>query len=193
MRRFVLSLSAVLGAATLAACAAGGSVLSFSSDRTPDHVIITVAAPSNLARVLPGASLPLSAVAVRGSDNGVLAPNRFRWSAALTTGQQYPINSLGQTKPCASVMITQGGVTTPYTADFGIDIVIDPVNEANILFSPPTILSPPPGATLTTSYPYCVTITAQAGSFDQTLQKFVPDGAPGTITVAVMDPQNPLP
>jgi len=49
MRRFVLSLCAVLGAAALGACASGGSVLSLSTDRTPDHVLITVAAPSNRA------------------------------------------------------------------------------------------------------------------------------------------------
>jgi len=86
-------------------------------------------------------------------------------------------------------------MTTPYTADFGIFIAIDPVNESNIIFFPPTILQPPPGSTLTTNYPYCVTITAQGGTIsgEGLGTHFNPSGSPGSITVVVVDPQNPLP
>ncbi|HWT06072.1 MAG TPA: hypothetical protein VN224_09980 [Xanthomonadales bacterium] len=195
MRRFVLSLAAVLSAAALSACSGGGSVLGFGGDNpSPDHVIITTSAPSNIARVLPGAGIPLSAVQVHGSQNGLLSGNNYRWSAALTTGQQYIANTLGQTKPCGGVNITTGGVTSPYTADFGIYIAIDPVNEANIIFIPPTIVPAPAGSTIAPVYPYCVVVNAQPGTISGSGlgTHFTPTGPPGSIIVAVVNPQNPL-
>jgi hypothetical protein len=196
MRRFVLPLAAVLSAVALSACSGGGSVLGFGGDNpSPDHVIITTAAPSNIARVLPGAGIALSAVQVHGSQNGILSGNNYRWSAALTTGNSYIANTLGQTKPCNSVMATFGGVAQPYVADFGIYIAIDPVNEANIIFFPPTVLPLPPGATtISPNYPYCVVVNAQPGKITGTGlgTTFTPTGPPGSITVAVVNPQNPL-
>ena len=196
MRRFVLSLAAVLSAAALSACSGGGSVLGFGGDNpSPDHVIITVAAPSNIARVLPGSGIALSAVQVHGSQNGLLSGNNYRWSAALTTGGQYIANTLGQTKPCANVNLTGPGGTIAYTADFGIYIAIDPVNEANIIFFPPTVLPVPSGfTTITPNYPYCVVVNAQPGTISGTGlgTHFTPTGPPGSITVAVVNPQNPL-
>jgi hypothetical protein len=194
-RRLVLSFAAILSAAALGACSGGGSVLSFDRNSTPDHVIITVQEPSNIARVLPGAGLPLSAVAVRGSQNGILNINTFRWSAALTTGLQYPFNTFGQTKPCANVNITSGGVTQPYLADFGIYIAIDPTNEGNIEFIPPTIIPAPfAGSTIQTNYTYCVIVNAQGGNITGTGlgTTFNPIGQPGSILVQVANPSNPL-
>ena len=196
MRRFVLSLAAVLSAVALSACSGGGSVLGFGGDNpTPDHVIITTAAPSNIARVLPGAGIALSAVQVHGSQNGLLSGNNYRWSAALTTGDSYIANTLGQTKPCQPVNISfGGGPFTPYTADFGIYIAIDPVNEANIIFIPPTVLPAPAGSVLQTNFPYCVTVNAQPGKITGSGlgTTFIPTGPPGSITVAVVSPTNPL-
>jgi hypothetical protein len=197
MRRFVLSLAAVLSVG-LSACSnsGGGSVLGFGGDNpSPDHVIITVAAPSNIARVLPGAGLPLSATQVHGSQNGLLSGNNYRWSAELVTSGTYTINALGQTKPCVPITTTTGGVTTPYTADFGIYIAIDPVNEANIIFFPPTLIPLPAGATtISRVFPYCVIVNAQPGKITGSGlgTTFTPTGPPGSITVAVVDPQNPL-
>ncbi len=199
MRRFVLSLAAVLSAAALSACSGGGSVLGFGGDNpSPDHVIITTAAPSNIARVLPGAGIALSATQVHGSQNGMLSGTNYRWSAALTTGDSYIFNTLGQRRPCLSVTTSTGapGATqVPYTQDFGIYIAIDPVNEANIIFFPPTILPLPTGfATITPNYPYCVTVNAQPGKITGSGlgTTFTPTGPPGSITVAVVNPQNPL-
>ncbi|MDB5072496.1 MAG: hypothetical protein JWM87_3607 [Candidatus Eremiobacteraeota bacterium] len=200
MRRIVKSLAAVLGVLSLGACGGGGSVLSTDNSNTPDRVIVTVQGGSNVARVLPGAGLPLSAVAVKGTQNGFLSNNRFKWSAALTTGGQYVANTLGVLKPCASIMFQPAGppgvAAFPYTADFGIYIAIDPTNEANIEFIPPTIVPnpnpipappapvPPGAGTLSTNFPYCVTVTATpiGGSALNS----------GSITVAVVNPQNPL-
>jgi hypothetical protein len=193
MRRIVLSL-AVLGAASLGACSGGGSVLNSVGANSPDKVILTVVGSANVARVLPGAGLPISAVAVSGSQNGVLSNNNFRWSAMMVTSGSYTFNTTGQTKACAQVLQTPtGGTATPYAADFGIYIAIDPVNEANILFIPPTIIPAPAGSTIATHYPYCVVVTAMAGTITGTglNTKFVPSGAVGSITVAVVDPQNP--
>jgi hypothetical protein len=182
MRRIVLSL-AVLGAASLAACSGGGSVLNSVGANTPDNVIVTVAGSSNVARVLPGASLPISAVAVSGSQNGVLSNNRFTWTAALVSSGTYTYNTTGQTKPCAQIVQTPaGGAATPFTTDFSIYITIDPTNEANVLFAPPPIVPAPAGSTLAVSYPYCVVVSATA----------VGSSAVGSITVAVVNPQNPL-
>jgi hypothetical protein len=194
MRRFVLSLAAILSAAALSACSGGGSVLGFGNNPSPDHVIITTAAPSNIARVLPGAGIALSAVQVHGSQNGLLSGNNYRWSAALTSGGTYIANALGQTKPCGQINITTGGVTSPYAADFGIYIAIDPVNEANIIFIPPTIVPAPAGSTITPIYPYCVIVNAQPGTISGSGlgTTFTPTGPPGSITVAVVNPQNPL-
>jgi hypothetical protein len=194
MRRIVFSL-AFLSTAALSACSGGGSVLNFSTNPKPDHVIITVADPTNIARVLPGAGIALSAIQVNGSQNGILSGNNYRWSAALTTGGTYIANTLGQTKPCASVTATFGGVTSPYVTDFGIYIAIDPVNEANIIFFPPTVLPLPPGATtITSNYPYCVVINAEPGRITGSGlgTTFTSTGSPGSITVAVVNPQNPL-
>jgi hypothetical protein len=181
MRRIVLSL-AVLGAASLGACSGGGSVLNSVGANNPQNVILTVVGSANVARVLPGAGLPISAVATNGSQNGVLSNNRFIWTAALATSGSYTVNALGQTKPCAQVLQTPtGGTATPYTTDYSIYITIDPTNEANVIFTPPTIIPAPAASTLTTSYPYCVVVTATA----------VGGSASGTITVAVVNPQNP--
>jgi len=196
MRRIVKSL-AVLSVLALGACGGGGTVLS-TGNSAPDRVVVTVQGPSNVARVLPGAALPLSAHAVTGSQNGSLSNNSFIWSATLTTGGQYSSNTLGVTKPCASIMFLPAGppgvVAFPYTADFSIYLVIDPTNEANVEIIPPTIvpnpnpipaLPPiPPGAgTLTTNFPYCITVTAtpRGGSAANS----------GSITVAVVSPSNP--
>ncbi len=192
MRRIVLSL-AVLGAASLGACSGGGSVLNGVGANTPDKVIVTVAGSSNVARVLPGGGIPISAVAVKGGQNGVLSNNDFRWSAALVTAGNYPFNTTGQTKPCQAVTQASGGTTTPYAADFGIYIAIDPTNESNILFFPPTIIPSPAGTVVTPHFPYCVVVTATAGTITGSglSTVFVPNGAVGSITVAVVDPQNP--
>jgi hypothetical protein len=196
MRRFVLSLAAVLSAAALSACSGGGSVLGFGGDNpSPDHVIITVAAPSNIARVLPGAGLALSAVQVHGDQNGLLSGNNYRWSAQLVTSGTYTVNALGATKPCVPITTTSGGVTTPYAADFSLYITIDPVNEANIIFSPPTLIPVPAGATsISRVFPYCVVISATPGrvSGSGIGTTFTATGPPGSITVAVVDPLNPL-
>jgi hypothetical protein len=185
MRRIVRSLG-VVGVLALGACSGGGSVLNFNSSATPDRVIVTVVGPTNLARVLPGAGLPLTAVAVQGSQNGFINSNRFRWSAALTTGMTYNFTSDGnQQRACATVTITQSGTVVPYTADFGIYIAIDPTNESNIEFIPPTIIPTPVGASaLTPAYPYCVVVTATP----------IGGGAQnsGSITVVVVSPTAPL-
>jgi hypothetical protein len=185
MRRIVRSL-AVLGAIALSACSGGGSVLNFDNSSKADRVILTVQAPSNIARVVPGGALPISAVSVKGSQNGFVNSNRYKWSAALTTGMQYPAFELGQTKPCANVTLTVGGVSSPLVQDWGIYIAIDPTNEANILFIPPPVIPVPPGlpvgSTVTPAFPYCVVVSAT--SLDS-------PGAVGSITVAVVNPQAP--
>ncbi|HEV3089427.1 MAG TPA: hypothetical protein VGX96_19640 [Candidatus Elarobacter sp.] len=196
MRRIVRSI-AVLGALALSACSGGGSVLNFDNSSKADRVILTVQAPSNIARVLPGGALPISAVSVRGSQNGFVNSNRYKWSAALTDGLTYPAFELGQQKPCGFVLVTPtGGTAFHLVTDLNFPpystIAIDPTNEANILFIPPpifpvpaTIAAPPagtgPGGVATPSYPYCVTVSATN----------LDSGAVGSITVAVVNPASP--
>jgi hypothetical protein len=203
MRRFVLSL-AVMGAAALVACSGGGSVLSFDNGGgSPDRVIVTVVGPTNIARVLPGAGLALSAVGTRGSQNGTTVNNSFRWSAALVTSGTYTFNADGQTRPCQQLVFqpfpfpagsTPTPAPIPYAADFSIYVTIDPTNESNIIFSPPIAVpnpgpaspplpaTPPPGAgSLATNFPYCVVVSATNRN----------SGAVGSITVAVVNPAAP--
>jgi hypothetical protein len=200
MRRIVLSL-AVLSVLTLGACSGGGSVLNIGGNTTVDRVIITTVGPSNVARVLPGAAIPLSATAVRGGQNGVVNVNQFIWSAAVTAGATYPSNELGGTKPCSTLVYTPGGGGTPvaFLPDYTIYITIDPTNESNVLFVPPTTIPLPTGApagsTITianpafppvapSTNPYCVVVTA------------TPRGGnaanAGSIIVAVVNPAAPL-
>jgi hypothetical protein len=191
MRRFVLSLG-IVGAVALTACSGGGTVLNFNSGGTSsDRVIVTVVGPTNIARVLPGASIALSAFATNGSQNGAVGTNRFKWSAAVTTGQQYIANALGQTKPCANLIYTPaGGTGVTFLPDLNVPpystIAIDPTNEANILFIPPPTLSLPAGApvgsTVTPAFPYCAVVSATS----------LDSGAVGSIIVAVVNPQAPL-
>ena len=189
MHRIVVFLT--VSAAALCACGGGGSVLSFQTTSTGTQTIVSVQAPLNLARVLPGGSLALSAVQVSGSSNGFVSSNRFVWSATLTSGSQYPTSS-GQTKPCATVTKTAGGATTTYTGDLSIDITIDPTNEANVLFGPPPVLPPPAGATsVQVSYPYCVLVTAAPVTSAPGAMTLT-TGPSGSILVAVVDPLNPL-
>jgi hypothetical protein len=193
MRRLAFAL-AVLSAGALTACSGGGSVLNLSGSNTPGAVIVTVGGPSNIARVIPGASLALSAQAVSGSQNGTLSNNRFTWSAALTTGGTYVANTSGQTKACASVNLTESGVTVPLTADFNLapysTLVVDLTNSQNVSFVPPTVIAIPAGATagatVATNYPYCVTVSATALDGNGN-----PTGVAGSISVAVVNPANP--
>ena len=185
MRRFVLSL-AVLGALTLGACNGGGSVLNIGSNTSVDRVIVTTTGPSNVARVIPGASLPLSATAVRGGQNGLVNINQYTWSAVLVTSGTYPINTLGGTKACTAVTATSGGVTSPYTADYSLYLTIDPTNESNVLLTPPTTFPLPAGITAitppaTTAYCVVVSATPRGGNAANT----------GSITVAVVPPGSP--
>ena len=183
MRRFVQSLAAVLGIAALGACNGGGSVLNVGGTPNPTAVIVTVQSPQNIARVVPGGSLPISALGVIGSQNGATYTGQFRWSAALVpTGGTYFVTP-GVSRACAAVTITPtGGSATPYFADFSLYITIDPTNEQNILFAPPPVVPSPTGTTVSAPYPYCVVVSATAMN----------GGAVGSITVAVVDPQNPL-
>ena len=189
MRRIVKSLAAAGVLLALGACSGGGSVLNFSNDTVPDRVIVSVQGATNLARVIPGAGLAISAVAVKGPQNAALNFNRFIWSAALTTGMTYNFTADGnQQRACQNVVLTQSGVGTPLTADFGIYIAIDPTNEANIEFIPPTIIPVPagatPGSTITPNFPYCVVVTATPrGGGAQNA---------GSITVVVTSPNAPL-
>jgi hypothetical protein len=187
MRRIVLSL-AVLGAVSLSACSGSGSVLNFDGNSNAQAIIVTVVGPSNIARVLPGGGLPLSAVSVRGSQNGFVNSNRYKWSAALITSGQYIATADGSTKACQPINLTvPGPVTTPLAADMGIYIAIDPTNEANIIFFPPPIFPVPPGlpvgSTVAVNFPYCVVVSAT--SLDSPT-------AVGSITVAVVNPAAPL-
>lgn len=179
MRRIVHAL-AVLGAVATSACSGGGSVLNFGGSNS-ERVIVSVASTSNIARVLPGASLPLSAVGVRGASNGFVSSNQFRWSALLVASGQYTANTLGQTKPCGSVSVTTGGITSPLVQDFSVDLVIDPTNGANVIFNPPPVIAAPAGSSITTTFPYCVVVSATD----------INSGAVGSITVAVVSPTNP--
>lgn len=185
MRGIVKTSAVALSVLALGACSGGGSVLS-SGGNTIDRTIVTVQGGSNIARVLPGASIAISAVGVRGSQNGVVSNNRFTWSAAVTTGGQYVANTDGTTKPCGGLTFTPtGGSAVTYLPDFSIYVTIDPSNEANIIFTPPTTV-PVTGGTVATSFPtpYCVVVTATpvgGGS-----------GNSGSITVAVVSPAAPL-
>jgi hypothetical protein len=187
MRRIALSL-AVLGALGLSACSGGGSVLNFDGSSNPQQIIVTVQGTTNIARVLPGGALPLSAVSVRGSQNGFVNSNRYKWSAALISSGLYTATADGSTKACGSVNVTVGAVTTAFVTDLNVPpystIAIDPTNEANILFIPPAIFPPPfAGATVGVNYPYCVIVSAT--SLDN-------PSAVGSITVAVVNPQAPV-
>jgi hypothetical protein len=190
MRRIVVSLAA-LSALVLGGCSGGGSVLSFDNNSQPDRTIVTVQGSTNVARVLPGSSIAISATPVRGSQNGYVQANRFIWSALLVPSGTYTANALGQTKPCGFIQFTPGGGSgSPLTADMSLYVTIDPVNEANIIFTPPALFpvptGSPAGSTVAPTYPYCVTISATP------LNGTVPQpNAAGSITVAVVNPLNP--
>jgi hypothetical protein len=187
MRRLATSLAAA-GLVALSACSGGGAVLSTGSQNTADHVLLTVNGSSNIPRVLPGGSLPISATAVQGSQNGTTTINRFLWSATLVTSGSYVVNTNGGTKPCNAVTITTGATTQPYSTDFTLYVTIDPTNESNIIFSPPPIIPPPTGSTVTVNYPYCVRVDATALSGSNANPQ---SGATGSIIVAVVNPASP--
>ncbi|MEO7039446.1 MAG: hypothetical protein ABI186_05375 [Candidatus Elarobacter sp.] len=183
MRRIALSLSVLTVAALCTACSGGGSVLSTGGGGA-DRVFLTVAAPSNVARVLAGSGLPISATAVRGGSNGIAGSNHFVWSAAIVNGASYSNNTVGGTKPCAAVTNAPAaaGPFAPYAPDYSIYVTIDPTNEANIIFSPPPTIPLAAGTflgPLVASNAYCATITATQG------------GATGSIVVAIVNPQLP--
>jgi len=169
----------ILSAGVLTACAGGGTVLS-TGPGASQHVLISAGGTLGIARVLAGSSVALSAVLVAGAQNAVVPQNRFVWSASVMNGGQYVAGSAGQTKPCGSVASTTSGATTPYTPDYSVYLTIDPTNEANVILSPPAAVPAPAGSTVVVTYPYCVDVTAKAGS------------AAGSIVVAVVDPQDPL-
>jgi hypothetical protein len=83
------------------------------------------------------------------------------------------------------VTLTAGGVSSPLVADFSLYLTIDPVNEANVLFTPPPVIpvpgALPPGSTVTPAFPYCVVVSATERD----------SGAVGSITVAVVNPLAP--
>ncbi len=183
MRRIVLSLAVAVSAA-LAACTGGGQVLSTGGGTASDHIIITTGGQSNVLRVLAGSGIALSAVAVRGSQNGVVGDNKFIWHAALINGATYTSNTLGGQKPCASVTssTSAAGPFTDYSPDYSVAVAIDPVNEANIIFEPPLLIPVPAGSflgPLSAASAYCAIITATQ------------NGTTGSAIVAIVNPQIP--
>jgi hypothetical protein len=187
MRRIAMSLAVIVSSA-LTACSGGGTVFDTGgSNNTPDRVLVTVVSPTNIARVLPGASLAISAQGVKGSQNGYLTGSDIAWTAAVATSGQYPVNSGGVTKPCVAPTITfPGASAVAYAPDLTNFITVDPTNNANIIFTPPTTLPLPSGAPAGTtvapptgSNPYCVAVTATSK---------LNAGAQGTLIVAVVNP-----
>ncbi len=167
MRRIVLSLAVALSAA-LAACSGGGQVLSTGGSGS-DRILITTGGQSNVPRVLAGSSIALSALALRGSQNGVVEKNTFTWNAAIVNDVSYTANVLGGTKTCAAVTsaTAAAGPFSPYAPDYSIYVTIDPSNEANVIFSPPLTIPVPAGSflgALSAANAYCAIITATQGS-----------------------------
>jgi hypothetical protein len=167
MRRIVLSLAVALSAA-LAACSGGGQVLSTGGSGS-DRILITTGGQSNIPRVLAGSGIALSALALRGSQNGVVENNKFTWHAAIVNDVSYTANTLGGTKPCAAVTsaTAAAGPFSPYAPDYSIFIAIDPVNESNVIFEPPLTIPIPAGSflgPLSAASAYCAIITATQGS-----------------------------
>jgi hypothetical protein len=188
MRRIALTLVA-LGAVALTACSGGGAVLNVGSNSTPDHILITTLGQTNVARVFAGTPINLSAVALKGSQNGTLATNTFRWTAALALSGLYPVTSLGATKPCATPSLTTPPATAvAFAPDYTAFITVDPTNSANITFTPPLTIPAPAGSTTgvlagaTSGNAYCAVVNAST-----------PDGlTTGSITVAIVNPANAL-
>jgi hypothetical protein len=187
MRRIALTL-VVLGSAALSACSGGGSVLNFGSNSTPDRIEITTVSQSNTPRVFPGASLALSAQALKGPQNSTISTNAFKWTAALVTSGTYPVNVLGGTKPCATPSITTPpGSAVAFAPDYTAFILVDATNQANVVFTPPLTIPVPAGSTAgilagsTAANAYCAVVNAST-----------PDGlTTGSITVAIVNPQFP--
>ena len=189
MRRIVLSL-AVACSAALTACSGGGQVLG-TGGTSPDHVVISVAGQLNVPRVNAGSPLVLSAVGVKGSQNGAVYTSTFTWHAAIINGQSYPTTNFGQSgtlKPCAVVSLPGG--TTPYAPDYSQFLTVDPSNSANVTFKPPAtipaspvgaaVIANPAGTAATPLDAYCAIITATAVN-----------GTIGTIVVAIVNPATP--
>jgi len=183
MRRIVLSL-AVAASAVLAACSSGGQVLSTGGTGV-DRVLITTGGQSDIARVLAGSAIPLSAQALRGSQNGIVTNNKFTWHAAIVNDASYTANTDGGQKPCAAVTsaTAAAGPFTPYAPDYSIYVAIDPTNESNIIFQPPLSIPLPAGSflgPLSAASAYCAIVTAAT-----------PGGAVGSTIVAIVNPQIP--
>jgi hypothetical protein len=184
MRRIVLSL-AVAASAALTACSGGGQVLG-TGNNDPDHVIVSVIGQVNVARVLAGSSMVLSAQGVKdGNFNGAIYNNTFTWHAAVVNGATYPTTTFGQsgtTKPCATV--TLGTSTTPFAPDYTQFLTVDPANSANVTFKPPAAIPIPAGVPAVTLTPsanaYCAIVTATAVN-----------GVVGSLIVAVVNPATP--
>jgi hypothetical protein len=167
MRRIVLSLAVALSAA-LAACSGGGQVLSTGGSGS-DRILITTGGQSNIPRVLAGSGIALSALALRGSQNGVVDKNTFIWHAAIVNDVSYTANTLGGTKTCAAVTsaTAAAGPFSAYAPDYSIYIAIDPTNESNVIFEPPLTIPVPAGSflgPLSAANAYCAIITATQGS-----------------------------
>lgn len=190
MRRIVLSL-AVVASAALTACSGGGQVLG-TGNNNPERVIISLPSQLNVARVLAGGSMALSATAVKDGDlNGVIYNNTFTWHATIVNGATYPTTDFGQSgtlKPCAVVSLPGG--TTPYAPDYSQFLTVDPSNSANVTFKPPAtipaspvgaaVIANPAGTAATPLDAYCAIITATAVN-----------GTIGTIVVAIVNPATP--
>lgn len=182
MRRFVLSL-AVAASATLAACSGGGQVLSTGGSGA-DRIFISTGGQSNVPRVLAGSGIALSAIALRGSQNGTVQNNQFTWRAAIVNDVSYTANTLGGTKACAAVTsgAAAAGPFSPYAPDYSIFVTIDPSNESNIIFSPPLTIPVPTGSflgPLSATNAYCAIISATQGS------------TTGSQVVSIVNPQLP--
>jgi hypothetical protein len=184
MRRIVLSL-AVAASAALTACTGGGQVLG-TGGNNPDRVIVSVAGQLNVARVLAGSPIVLSAQDVKDNQlNGAIYNNTFKWHAAIVNGSTYPTTDFGQsgtTKPCATVLLP--GSTTPYAPDYTSFLTLDPSNSANVTFTPPATIPPAATGAPTLSPPtgnaYCAIVTATAVN-----------GTVGSIVVAIVSPGSP--
>jgi len=186
MRRLVLSLLAASSVVLLSACGQGGSAFNAGNNTHVTNVLLmSNGDPSGVFKVVPGGTLDLSAVGVKGPNNAIETSDiNYTFDASVAPAGTFYQNSIAGTQGVClgftqnspapvtalalSPVVPAAALVTSSAAPSTVVVVAPQIATLNAEFAPPNTIGTAPAS-------YCLIVNAHHTS----------DGVTGSATVLV--------